>query len=80
MDNFTDHLACVKRNKAILVGFISQSSRSRDKLVDLATHRIRLDRIGGTTVVYSIEPFTECNALVIDREGDIPKISLVPIV
>jgi KaiC/GvpD/RAD55 family RecA-like ATPase len=80
MDNFTDHLASVKRNKAIMVGFISHSSRSRDKLVDLATHRIRLDRIGGTTVVYCVEPFTECNALVVDREGDFPEISLVPIV
>jgi KaiC/GvpD/RAD55 family RecA-like ATPase len=80
MDHFTDHLSSVKRNKAVLVGFVSHSSRSRDKLVDLATHRIRLDRIGGTTVVYCIEPFTECNALVIDRDGDLPEIALVPIV
>jgi hypothetical protein len=49
-------------------------------LVDLATHRIRLDRIGGTTIVYSVEPFTECNAMVVDREGDSLEIALVPIV
>ncbi|HEY3421008.1 MAG TPA: gas vesicle protein GvpD P-loop domain-containing protein [Methanomassiliicoccales archaeon] len=80
MDSFTDHVASVKRNKAVLVGFVSHSGRSRDKLVDLATHRIRLDRIGGTTVVYCVEPFTECNAIVVDRQGDNPEISLVPIV
>ena len=80
MDRFTDHLASVKRNRGILIGFISHSSRSRDKLVDLATHRIRLDRIGGTTIVYCIEPFTECNALVVEQEGDSPGIALVPIV
>jgi KaiC/GvpD/RAD55 family RecA-like ATPase len=80
MDQFTDHLASVKRNKAVMVGFISHTGRSRDKLVDLATHRIRLDRIGGTTVVYCIEPFTECNALVVNKEGDCPDIALVPIV
>jgi KaiC/GvpD/RAD55 family RecA-like ATPase len=79
MDSFSDHLASVKRNKGVLVGFLTPSSRSRDKLVDLATHRIRLDRIGGTTIAYSIEPFTECNALVIDRDGDQPEVALVPI-
>ena len=80
IDSFAEHITSVKRNKAVLVGFITESSRCRDKLVDLATHRIRLDRIGGTTVVYCIEPFTECNALVVDREGDFPEITLVPIV
>lgn len=80
MDRFSTHIASVKRNKAIMVGFITPSSRSRDKLVDLATHRIRLDRIGGTTIVYSIEPFTECNALVVDRKGDSPEVVLVPII
>ena len=80
MDSFSDHVASVKRNKAVMVGFITHSSRSRDKLVDLATHRIRLDRIGGTTVIYCVEPFTECNALVVDREGESPEIALVPIV
>ena len=80
MDRFSAHIASVKRNKAIMVGFITPSSRSRDKLVDLATHRIRLDRIGGTTIVYSIEPFTECNALVVDRRGNSPEVVLVPIV
>ena len=80
IDSFSEHLTSVKRNKAVLVGFVSPSSRSRDKLVDLATHRIRLDRIGGTTVVYCIEPFSECNALVVDRKGDSSEIALVPIV
>jgi KaiC/GvpD/RAD55 family RecA-like ATPase len=80
IDSFSEHLTSVKRNKAVLVGFITPSSRSKDKLVDLATHRIRLDRIGGTTVVYCIEPFTECNALVVDRDRESPEIALVPIV
>ena len=80
IDSFSDHLASVKRNKAVLVGFITPSSRSRDKLVDIATHRIRLDRIGGTTIVYCVEPFTECNALVVGNEGNSPEIALVPIV
>ena len=40
----------------------------------------KTDRIGGTTVVYSIEAFTECNALVVDRTGDQTEIALVPIV
>ena len=67
MDHFTDHLASVKRNKAVLVGFIiplepvkGQTGGPGDP-----SHPVGPDR--GTTVVYSIEPFTECNALVVDR-------------
>ncbi len=39
-------------------------------LRDLANIHVKMERIGGTIVIYGEEPFTECNALEIE-EGDL---------
>jgi KaiC/GvpD/RAD55 family RecA-like ATPase len=80
MDQLTDHFAAVKRHRGIFIGFVSPSTKSTDRLADLATCELRVDRIGGTIVIYGEEPFTECNALTISEETDRTKLGLVPIV
>jgi len=80
MDQIPDHLAAIKRNNGIFVGITSPSTKSTQRLADLANLHIKVERIGGTVVLFGEEPFTECNALVVDRDGDSPEIALVPIV
>jgi hypothetical protein len=80
MDQMTDHFTAVKRNRAIFVGLVSPSARSTQRLTDLATHHLKVDRIGGTVVLYGVEPFTECNALTMDEGRDATSIHLVPII
>jgi KaiC/GvpD/RAD55 family RecA-like ATPase len=80
MDQLTDHFAAVKRNRGLFIGLVSPSTKSTDRLADLATCQLKVDRIGGAVVVYGEEPFTECNVLTITDEGERTKIDLVPIV
>jgi hypothetical protein len=80
MDQLTDHFAAVKRHHGIFIGFVSPSTKSTDRLADLATCEIKVERIGGTVLIYGEEPFTECYALTISEETDRTKLGLVPIV
>ena len=67
MDQIMGHLALVKANRSIFVGITSPSARSTDRLADLANLHIKIDRIGGTIIIYGEEPFTECNAITYDE-------------
>jgi len=80
MDQLTDHFAAVKRNRALFIGIVSPSSKSKERLADLATCHLKVDRIGGAVVVYGEEPFTECNVLTISEENEKTRLELVPIV
>ena len=80
MDQLTDHFAAVKRNRGVFVGLVSPSTKSTDRLADLATCQLKVDRIGGAVVVYGEEPFTECNVLSIGDDGERTKLDLIPIV
>ena len=70
MDRMMDYLASIKRNQSIFVGFTSPSTNSNGRLADLATTHVRLERIGGTPVLYGEEPFTECNAISYEENGN----------
>jgi hypothetical protein len=80
MDQLTDHFAAVKRHRHIFVGVVSPSTQSTRRLSDLASCHLKVDRMGGTVIVYGVEPFTECNALAISEEGDRTRMELVPII
>ncbi|OPY31424.1 MAG: circadian clock protein KaiC [Methanomassiliicoccales archaeon PtaU1.Bin124] len=80
MDQMPEHLGIMKRNKGVCVCITSPSSRSKERLSDLANVHIKADRIGGTIVIYGEEPFTECNALAMEERAKGGKISLTPIV
>jgi KaiC/GvpD/RAD55 family RecA-like ATPase len=67
MDQIMGHLASVKANMGIFVGITSPSARSTERLADLANLHIKIDRIGGTIIIYGEEPFTECNAITYDE-------------
>ena len=62
-DQLMDFLALVRRNNAVFVAMAPSSSASTGRLADLATTHIKIDRIGGTVLLYGEEPFTECYAL-----------------
>jgi len=63
MDKFMGHLAAIKSNNSVFVGITSPSTRSNERLTDLANVHIKIDRIGGTIIMYGEEPFTGCNAI-----------------
>ncbi len=80
MDQIPDHLAAIKRNNGIFVGITSPSTKSTQRLADLANLHIKVERIGGTVVLFGEEPFTECNALAVETRERGGNISLTPIV
>ena len=80
MEGLVDHLASVKRNGGAFVGLTSPTSRSTDRLADLATVHLKVDRLGGTVVLYGIEPFTECFALTVEERPRGGCMSLTPLV
>lgn len=80
MDQIPDHLAAIKRNNGIFVGITSPSTKSTQRLADLANLHIKVERIGGTVVLFGEEPFTECNALAVETRERGGNISLSPIV
>lgn len=63
MDQIMGHLASIKANGGVFVGITSPSARSTERLADLANIHIKIDRIGGTIIIYGEEPFTGCNAI-----------------
>ena len=80
MEQLIDHMAMVRRNKSIFVGIVSPSSASTQRLVDLATVRLRVERIVGTVVLCGEEPYTELNAMQMKETEMGGGIRLTPIV
>lgn len=79
MDQLTDHLLSIRRNGGVFVGITSPSTSSAHRLADLATTHVKIDRIGGTIVMYGEKPFTECNALRFEERENGGSVSLTPI-
>jgi len=80
MGQLLDHLAAIRRNNGLFVGMVSASTASAQRLADLATVYVKIERIGGTVVIYGQEPFTECNAMLAKEQDQGGDISLIPIV
>jgi KaiC/GvpD/RAD55 family RecA-like ATPase len=80
MEQLIDHMAMVRRNKSVFVGIVSPSSASTQRLIDLATVRLRVERIVGTVVLCGEEPYTELNAMQLKETEMGGGISLTPIV
>jgi len=79
IDQLMDFLALVRRNNGIFVAMTPPSSSANNRLADLATTRLKIDRIGGTTLLYGEEPFTECYALHFEKKEAGGSVSLTPI-
>ncbi|HNU36474.1 MAG TPA: gas vesicle protein GvpD, partial [Methanomassiliicoccales archaeon] len=80
MEGLVDHLAAVKRNGGAFVGLTSPTSRSTARLADLATVHLKVERIGGTVVLFGSKPFTECFALTVEERPRGGCVSLTPLV
>ncbi len=80
VDQLMGYLAATKRNRGIFVAITSPSTRSTERLADIANVRLKIDRIGGTIIVYGKEPFTECNAVSLNSLEEGGRVSLTPIV
>lgn len=80
MEGLVDHLASVKRNGGAFVGLTTPTSRSTARLADMATVHLKVERIGGTVVLYSSKPFTECFAWTMEERPRGGHVSLTPLV
>jgi len=69
----------VRRNGATMVAFAPPSSGKSGRLADLATTRLKVDRIGGTVLLYGEEPFTECFSWHFEDREVGGNVSLTPI-
>ncbi|HSV42803.1 MAG TPA: hypothetical protein VLH13_05270, partial [Methanomassiliicoccales archaeon] len=74
-----DHIASIRRNLGVMVGIVSPSTRSTEKLKDIATLYITIERDAGSLLVYGEEPFTECNVVGLDKKDDQIGVKLHPV-
>ncbi|MDH7508275.1 MAG: gas vesicle protein GvpD [Methanomassiliicoccales archaeon] len=79
MDQLADFLASVRRSKGIFVGIAPPSAESTQRIADLATIHLKIDRVGGTVILYGEKPFTGCNAFTFVEKEIGGHISLIPI-
>ncbi|OPY31794.1 MAG: circadian clock protein KaiC [Methanomassiliicoccales archaeon PtaU1.Bin124] len=77
-DQMADHLSSIRRHMGVFVGIVSQSTRSTQRLADIANLYVKVERSGGGLIVYGEEPFTECNVLSVEGFDDSIVTKLVP--
>ncbi|QLH75317.1 MAG: hypothetical protein HPY73_07645 [Methanomassiliicoccales archaeon] len=80
VDQIMDHLGAMKKNNGVCLCVASSSTVSKDRLADMAYVHVKLDKIGGTTIMYGIRPFTECNAVTFQSDGHKTKVVLTQVV
>ncbi|MBI0583662.1 MAG: hypothetical protein ISF22_05475 [Methanomassiliicoccus sp.] len=78
-DQLMDFLALVRRNHGIFVAMTPPSSSSTGRIADLATTHLKLERVGGTVLLYGEEPFTECYTMNFEEKEVGGDVSLTPI-
>lgn len=78
-DQLMDLLAMVRRDRGLVVVMAPPSSGAGSRLADLATTRLRVDRVDGTVLLYGEEPFTECYSLLLEEKEVGGHVSLTPI-
>ncbi|UCF07889.1 MAG: hypothetical protein JSW28_09655, partial [Thermoplasmata archaeon] len=79
VEDLSDVLTFIRSMGDIFVGITTPSTRSTQRLADLTQTHIKLENIGGTSVVYCEKPHTELYSLEINQDG-YPRASLSPIV
>ncbi len=79
IDQLMDFLSLVRRNNGLFIAMTPPLTGSTARLADLATVRIKIDRMGGTVLLYGEEPFTECYALHFEEKEGGGQVSLTPI-
>jgi KaiC/GvpD/RAD55 family RecA-like ATPase len=80
VEEMSDVLTFIRSMGDIFVGITTPSTRSTQRLADLTATHVKLENIGGTTVVYCEKPHTELFALEIAQNNGYPKAKLSPIV
>jgi KaiC/GvpD/RAD55 family RecA-like ATPase len=80
VEEMSDVLTFIRSMGDIFVGITTPSTQSTQRLADLTATHVKLENIGGTTVVYCEKPHTELFALEIAANNGYPKAKLSPIV
>ncbi len=80
VEELSDVLSFIRRMGDIFVGIITPSTMSTQRLADLTQTHIKLENIGGTTILYCEKPHTELYALEIATDKGYPMAKLSPIV
>jgi KaiC/GvpD/RAD55 family RecA-like ATPase len=79
VEDLSDVLTFIRRMGDIFVGITTPSTICTQRLADLTRTHIKLENIGGTTVVYCEKPHTELHALEITTDNGYPMAKLEPI-
>lgn len=79
VEDISDVLTFIRRMGDIFVGITTPSTISTQRLSDIARTHIKMENIGGTTVVYCEKPHTELYAMEISMENGYPMAKLSPI-
>jgi KaiC/GvpD/RAD55 family RecA-like ATPase len=80
VEDLSDVLTFIRSMGDIFVGITTPSTYSTQRLADLTQTHIKLENIGGTTVVYCEKPHTELYALEIATDNGYPMPKLSPII
>lgn len=80
VEDLSDVLTFIRSMGDIFVGITTPSTISTQRLSDLTQTHIKLENIGGTTVVYCEKPHTELYALEVAADNGFPMAKLAPIV
>jgi KaiC/GvpD/RAD55 family RecA-like ATPase len=79
IEDLSDVLTFIRRMGDIFVGITTPSTASTQRLADLTRTHIKLENIGGTTVVYCEKPHTELYALEVSTTDGYKMAKLSPI-
>ncbi|MEE9151148.1 MAG: gas vesicle protein GvpD P-loop domain-containing protein [Thermoplasmata archaeon] len=79
VEDLSDVLTFIRRMGDIFVGITTPSTISTQRLADLTRTHIKLENIGGTTVVYCEKPHTGLYALEVTTDNGYPMAKLAPI-
>ncbi|MFH0816565.1 MAG: gas vesicle protein GvpD P-loop domain-containing protein [Methanobacteriota archaeon] len=77
-DGMNSHLFSVRRAEGVFVGMTS-GGRSPEILLASSSVHIRLERVGGSVVMYGEKPYTTLHEVVLDSSDGSPRLKFVPI-
>lgn len=80
LDELSGHIAAVRRQGDIFVGFTTPLTKSKEKLASMAYQHIKVENLDGSTVLYCEKPHTVLYNLSFSIDGGCPKAVLTPIV
>ncbi|OGS51369.1 MAG: hypothetical protein A3K65_00635 [Euryarchaeota archaeon RBG_16_68_12] len=80
LDQLSGHIAAVRRQRDILVGFTTPLADSSQRLASIATQHVKVENLDGSIVLYGEKPHTGLHNLSFTYSGGRPVAVLTPII